>query len=156
VQGNLGGVVGANGLCSTYAAAASLPGVFKAWVSDTSTTPSTTFTQSAVPYKTTTGMVVAANWNALMNMPLTTPIQWDETGALVPGGPQGQVWTGTLIAAADGGGNATVLGQPNCNNWTSLAPQALVGEADRPDVPGWFALGVQGCDVQHHLYCFQQ
>lgn len=57
--GNLGGLTGADQECNTLAAAANLPGTYKAWLSTSNGSPSTRFVQSSVPYKLVDDTVIA-------------------------------------------------------------------------------------------------
>src|SRR5690242_2782849 len=60
--GNLGGLTGADMICQARAAAGGLRGIFKAWLSDTTASPSTRFTRSKKPYVLLDGTVIANNW----------------------------------------------------------------------------------------------
>jgi len=108
----LTGVAGGNADCQAEANAAGLPGIYKAWLSDSlGNSPSTTFNQSTVPYVTpNSGLThVAENWSGLTSGNIENAIGYTATGATVSNALNG-VWTGTL---------ATGLPAPNsCTNWT--------------------------------------
>jgi hypothetical protein len=108
----LTGVAGGNADCQAEANAAGLPGIYKAWLSDSlGNSPSTTFSQSTVPYVTpNSGLThVAENWSGLTSGNIENTIAYTATGGAVNDASNG-IWTGTL---------ATGLPAPNsCTNWT--------------------------------------
>ena len=151
-NGDLGGVAGANNICQTAANDAGLGGVYKAWISDATSSPSTTFVKSFVPYITTTGIQIAANWTDLIDGTLATPINKDEYGDIAGI----DVWTYTN---PDGTKSDMDVVTRSCNQWTSDSDShsgvfGLSGEIDSR----WTSAGYHGCDYlgKHHLYCFQQ
>ncbi len=149
--GDLGGTAGADSICQSLATRAGLPGVFKAWLSDSTSSPSTRFTKSStVPYVRTDGAIVANNWPSLTSSPILNPINIDEYGANF-----GTVhaWTAT---ARDG---TWLSDQSNCQNWTvAISPYCgIAGITNSGNVVlGWTVWGVDYCNVLNHLYCFQQ
>ncbi|UCF47349.1 MAG: hypothetical protein JSU89_09230, partial [Myxococcales bacterium] len=88
----LGGIVGADGLCAAQAAAASLQGDFRAWLSTSSSPVGDRFAQSGGPYVLVDGTRIADNWGDLTDGSIQAPINLDANG-LTRGG---DVWTGTL------------------------------------------------------------
>lgn len=62
-NGNLGGLTGADAKCQAQAAAAKLPGTYKAWLSDSNGSPSTRMTKVAAPYVRTDGVMIAGSWS---------------------------------------------------------------------------------------------
>ena len=65
VAAKFGGVEAADQLCAQQAAAAQLPGVYLAWLSDGSHSPFQRFSKSTVPYVRTDGTQVATDFEAL-------------------------------------------------------------------------------------------
>ena len=63
--GDLGGLTGADAICNNLAEAAGFPGTYMAWLSDSSASPSTLFTQATVPYRRVDGTQVADDWTEL-------------------------------------------------------------------------------------------
>src|SRR5262249_60205975 len=49
-NGNFGGVAGADTQCTTLARQAGMQGIFKAWISSTTSNPAASFYKSPVPY----------------------------------------------------------------------------------------------------------
>jgi hypothetical protein len=151
--GSLGGVAGGDSLCTTAAAAnpSQLRGLFKAWLSDDTTSPSMTFTQAVVPYVLLTGTIVANDWTALVSGSLSAPIDVTEGSGAVPAGAC--VWTGTL-------GDGTSLAGSNCAGWTSAAASSTgVPGSTAFTSPAWTDDGCPAsstCDASNYLYCFQQ
>ncbi|MCB9991211.1 MAG: hypothetical protein H6867_07495 [Rhodospirillales bacterium] len=113
-NGNLGGLSGANNKCQTAADNASLGGTYKAWITDTnsSNSPSNTFTQASIPYRRIDGYRIADNWSDLTDGLLDNGIIIDETGAVRL---DQEVWTNTTTSGTRtaGGGNDT------CFDWAS-------------------------------------
>lgn len=150
-DGNLGGLNGADAICQQRAQAASLPGVYKAWLSDDAQSPATRFVQSPDPYQRVDGVTVANNWADLIDGTLLAPITVAETGAVFAN-PAGRAWTNTLANGTAGG----VLNQ-NCVNWTS---NNNADDGDEGQVTAtsdnWTDFASGTCNNDFHLYCFQQ
>src|SRR4051794_402552 len=64
-SGALGGLSGADSKCQGLAAAAGLPGSYKAWLADTTGAPISRFVHSTGPYRLVNGTTIAANWTDL-------------------------------------------------------------------------------------------
>ncbi len=151
--GALGGLSGADAKCQAAAfnAGPSLTGTYKAWLSDTSDSPSTRFVQATVPYKLVDGTVIANNWADLIDGTLLAAINVDENGD--PGSNGVAVWTatetdGTLISGA-----TTAL---TCDNWTLTTAQADGGRRDFSSFAWTDAGAPNACTGLDHLYCFEQ
>ncbi len=142
---DMGPVVAYDDLCGGYAAAAGLSGTFKAWLSDSTTSPSTRFTQPTVPYKNVAGQTVAMGWAGLTSGSLQTAILYDETGAAASG------WAMTGTTAY---GTATTN---NCGDW--IADGAATGTVGVPfdATAAWSNDANEYCGTQTaHLYCIEQ
>jgi hypothetical protein len=145
-SGNLGGLAGADAKCAAMASAASLSGIFKAWLSDHSSTAASRLTHANVPYVRTDGVVVAANWAGLTSGTLQNPISATETKT-APINPT-YVWTNT-------DSNGAEHGQYNCYNWTdSGSASAYSGRFT--ETTGWSYSVQDVCSSQAHLYCIEQ
>lgn len=144
-QGAFGGLPGADARCQSAADAVSLGGVYKAWVSNATGSPSTRFTHSTLPYALLDGTQIAANWAALTSGSLSHAIDLTETMII----HQDYVYSGTN---PDG----TYFGAPDCNGWTSSSPldQGMVGYS--PDPGQWSHVGILACDAPEAIYCFEQ
>ncbi|MDQ2653143.1 MAG: DUF1554 domain-containing protein [Chloroflexota bacterium] len=152
-DGDFDGLSGADAFCQSLANAANLPGTYMAWLSDTTGSPSTRFTQATVPYKLVDGTTVAANWAALTSGTLAHEINVSETGGS-PG--HDQVWSHTLTDGTAGGVNA--LG--HCENWTSSSaaptPGGNTGLGTQTG-QSWTRFSNHTCNENfRRLYCFQQ
>ena len=170
-NGNLGGLTGADQKCNTLAAAASLPGSYKAWLSTSNGSPSTRFVQSSVPYKLVDGTVIAEDYADLVDGALLAHILLTEEGSLplvINPGPNSflGVWTGT---APDGTyyANSGPDGEMtfNCADFTTGMPigfdSGVTGfpwSGGAPTQPGdiWTNGGGADCRLDLPFYCFQQ
>jgi hypothetical protein len=149
-NGNLGGLVGADAKCQGLAAAVGLSGTYKAWLSDTTGSPSTRFVPSTGPYRLINGTTIAANWADLMDGALLAPISVTETRGGV--GTTDSTWTNTLI-----NGNRESAGE-HCSNWSTNA-SPVDGRQDGHALESdseWTDGGGPPCSAFLHLYCFQQ
>ena len=108
--GNLGGLAGADAKCQNLADAAGLPGTFKAWLSDGTTSAASRFIQRPVPYALVGDTIISYSWNDLTDGSLLHPINLDENGNLV----EEVVWTNTTTS----GGIWSPIN--HCINWTSV------------------------------------
>ncbi len=150
-NGNLGGMTGADALCQSLANAASLEGTYLAWLSDSTGSPITRFTQATVPYVRVDGTVIADDWADLTDGDIQAPINIDETGAIV----SGNAWSNT---DPDGSKTAKDI---SCADWTRTffvpgAPETgFVGNTIQTN--GTWTLDVIGlCPGAARLYCFEQ
>ena len=109
-DGKLEGTAGADSKCQEMAEAASLPGVFYAWIADISSSPQTRFKKSVNQYCTVTGQQVAENWDSLVGGQLDHPINITELG--IPIQQNSYAWTGTTASGHLDSGKT-------CNGWVS-------------------------------------
>jgi hypothetical protein len=125
---------------------------FKAWVADSASSPSTRFTQAAVPYKLLDGTTIASNWSDLTDGVLTAAIGLDEHGM-----PRtGPVWTNTLPSGTANNGSAN-LGADSCVMWGNPgAPSAWIGTGGALTNSTWTNSGQASCATTSALYCFEQ
>ncbi|MFT4038680.1 MAG: DUF1554 domain-containing protein, partial [Thermomicrobiales bacterium] len=151
----------ADAMCQSYASTASLPGTYKAYLSDSVSTPATRFTNTADagPYVLVANTAldgsnppptVAATFAALTRCDggdcLQHTINRIESGAEI--GPVG-VWTGTLPTGA-----ASTL---TCLNWTSTSNSDLGTSGTTVNTDsGWSSAFSDACDNAYALYCFEQ
>jgi hypothetical protein len=171
--GRLGGILGADAKCQAHARAAKLPGTYKAWISDSSgSSPARSFTRSRVPYRLVDGTLVADNWDDLTDGTLDAQISRDEYGDPLPRLTRGVsywwVWTATrtdgsaMTASSFGGGFCTAPGPRDWESENASGYQVGAGfnglGSTRNDILGlaWTADGTQPCNLDAHLYCFQQ
>ncbi len=156
VLADFGGAAEADAICQDVANTALLGGLFRAWVSDDSTSPDERFVKSPpAPYVLPGGEVVAPNWGGLTSNDLLHPIDQGPMGELLP---TRETWTGTFENGLSSG-----VGY-NCANWTSTAPSSLgsVGLTDKVGdgsiiMEGWSEVFIQECSRDNvHLYCFEQ
>ena len=146
---DLGSVLGADIECQALADAAGISGEFRAWLSDGFGSPFDDFVKSAVPYVRLDGARVAANWNDLIDRTLISPIYVDESGGRPSEDSGTRAWTGTNADGTENDGD--------CNGWIPMsgAFTGLMGATDRTDV-NWTEDSGSGCNLEAHLYCFEQ
>ena len=153
--GNLGGLAGGDAICNFHAAAGGLTGTFMAWLGDVTGSPATRFTKSPGPYVLVNGLVVAENWDDLIDGLLERPIVENEYGQhLYP--PQFtsflRVWTGTY-------GNG-VSEPDSCQNWSTDGPgsgnSGIIGIYLGMRLYGWSDYDQVACNNSYPLYCFEQ
>lgn len=159
-NGDLGGLSAADAICNGFASAASLPGTYKAWLSDSVNSPSTRFTHATIPYVLVNGTVVANSWSDLTDGSIAHKINLTEHGV-----DPNVACGGFCFVFTNTNNDGTPLGTTsNCSDWTSTASADTsvcgTSEDDNPGSPGWTAF--QGCscngfyDRPIRLYCFEQ
>ncbi len=151
--GKLGGLAGADAICQNLAADAGIPGTYMAWLSDSTSSPSTRFpTKSASPYKLLNGVKIADNWADLTDGQLQTLFTVTDAGPELPSGPGQHAWTATLPTGQKSG--------PTCNNWTteSTDVSGLTGyhRHATQSTGRWTSYDNRQCNAELHLYCVQQ
>ncbi len=155
VAAKFGGVEAADQLCAQQAAAAQLPGVYLAWLSDGSHSPFQRFSKSTVPYVRTDGTQVATDFEALRSEP-PGPIDLSAAGQKVGGADDAKVWTGTGVdGRADTFNNASNY----CSTWSRnvIDDSVIVGLLrTRAKAEDWTRAKLVPCTGDGYLYCFQQ
>jgi len=148
VTPDFGGALGADGKCQTFANLAGLGGAWKAWVSDTTTSPSLRFSMTNVPYRLLDGTVIASNWTTLVSGILLAGIDKDEFASSKSGK---EVWTATKPD-----GTLTADGCAGFTSGSASANSVAVGISGNTDAM-WTNAYVQFCDRTNvRLYCFEQ
>lgn len=148
------GIAAADCICQTEADEAGLVGIFKAWLSDDTSDPASTFIQSTNVYEmldheniASASITVANNWNDLTDGNIDNPINRNADGLSVSGG----MWTntntdGTLLSSAE-----------DCQNWTSSNEFILSSIGAQTTGSTWTARASnRRCDRLNKLYCFEQ
>jgi hypothetical protein len=157
---SLGGLAGADSGCQALAKAAKLPGTYKAWLSDDTSSAAARLTHSTVPYVLSDGAtVVASDWNQLTSGTLNHAIDLTERGNAPPttsycAPGASTVWTDTATTGAE-----YAVGN-NCSNWTGGSSQAWLGGAT---FTNWewtaYCSGSAFCSnaaIVASLYCVEQ
>jgi len=162
--GNLGGATGADAKCQALAAA-KLPGTYRAWISDATSSPSSRFTRSG-PYRLVDGTLVANDWAELTGGKLQHAIDMTESGGAPPAGSGDYCGGGTQpFGAWTGTGNDGLrTTHDSCAGFTSssftLTSQVAFGDPKKTNMQ-WTTgnclnAGVTYCAKQAALYCFEQ
>ena len=155
--GDLRGLAGADATCQSLAKAQgslAARGVYKAWLSDSSHSPSDRFTHASVPYKLVDGTTIADDWTDLTSCNtscLAAPLNLDAAGEPVVG--NAGVWTRT----ATDGSASSFGGGPDCEGWSNsdAGQSGEDGFATSTDET-WTGHLVGFCNAQRSLYCFEQ
>ncbi len=152
---DFGGATGADARCqgaANHGSNALRGRRFKAWISDASSSPSTRFVQSSVPYKLLDGSTVANDWADLTDGNLSSAIYRDELGAF----RLREGWTNTTTSgtAENPAGDPTL---DSCANWTTTAAgSGRIGFGSEQTISNWTQGATFGCGMQNALFCFQQ
>jgi trimeric autotransporter adhesin len=156
MAGALGGLPGADATCQSRATSAGLSGTFKAWLSDSTGSPSSRFSRPPYqPWVLVDGTVVAKSYAELTSGTLAHAIDKTETG----GAQNFYVLTHT---STDGTiAKVGVVPRPNfgtCSNWSDTASSTFqtVGSSTSASSSWTDATGGELCDKQIALYCFGQ
>jgi cysteine-rich repeat protein len=145
----LEGLYGADQRCRMLAAVAMLPRfeTYRAWLSDSTTAAADRITHSKGRYILVNGLVVAADWDALISGTLENPINVTESSEVSVGS---RVWTGTL---ANG---QPAYGSSFCGNWTEKDAFALAGSGIRNWTDAsWTFFEQNACGSPSSIYCFE-
>ena len=145
-NGNLGGLSGADSLCSTAATAQGISGTFKAFISDKSTAARDRVTQSESGYVNVSGNLVFASFTELVSSttpqnPLLTELG-DETTA--------KAWAGSHVDGSSSGGPWS-----ECNNWTT-DDENEIGSRGNPLSQAFVSFSGGYCNEMNHIYCVEQ
>lgn len=154
----IGGLIGADAKCQQAATAAGLTGMYKAWLSDITGSPSTRFTRSLVaPYIRPDGFQIAQNWDDLTDGTLGGPINRtanNQPGAGAPVCDTNPTWVVTNTQP-----NGTISSDTlSCNNWTSNTGGSAWGRMIDA-TSSWTSNcsgGTDFCNKAAPFYCFEQ
>ena len=146
------GLERADWLCRTRAEVEKLHlgATYYAWISDDTSSPATRFYKSPGRYVMPDGTVFAQSWDALVDLQIENALFMTEYGEEPsPGGS----WTNTL---PDGTPRTLT---DHCLGWTSqgINDDGRVGGLTLVDAQ-WTDLEdfTPPCDIENHLYCFEQ
>jgi hypothetical protein len=114
--GGLGGFSNADAICATSAAAAGLPGAYRAWLSSSTSSAASRLSHGGAPYVLVDGTVIADDWSDLTDASLQHAIDLDEFGTPVAAS---EAWTGTQPNGTSHSGN--------CTNWSGGGGTGLPG-----------------------------
>jgi hypothetical protein len=141
-----------------------LKGTYRAWLSDSSSSPATRFTRSLSPYRLVTGAMVAANWDDLTDGQIDVPIDVTELGE-PPNSDAGADCHGppdcitVFMSTAPDGSAFLQVPRDACYDWTSLdyPGPTFTGGFITSGTDYWtrYATGFR-CDLMARIYCFQQ
>jgi len=145
---NFGALTNADNLCQTAAQSGTSkapPGVYKAWISNSSENAADRINRSTIPYYNTGLSKVADDWNDLTDGSIDSRVLFNENGVIAS---SNFAMTGTSVAA--------VSFTNHCSNWSVAdASSVAVGSSNESDNK-WTFNSTGLCSNQWHLYCIQQ
>jgi hypothetical protein len=153
--GDFGGLSEGDAICQDLAEAVGLPGMFMAWLSDGTDSPSTRFplagSSTVGPYALVGApfATIADNWQDLITCEGVACLDVALARTEVGGSVVTNAWTATTT-------DGTSVSE-TCVQWTSADNnhQGLTGHAVDHD-SRWTNSISQACSISFHLYCFQQ
>ncbi len=146
-NGNLQGLAGADDRCQALATSAGFPGMFKAWLSDSSTGPADRFDTSFTGvYELVDGTTVAHGWADLTGGTLQHAIDVTEENSAV----DATVWSNTDTSGAPKGGT-------HCSDWNTSSSMAegLIGLTSSADSSWTDGMSSGLCSLSKRIYCFE-
>lgn len=147
--GDLGGLAGADAQCQRLADGAGLGGVYRAWLSDATASPSTRFVRGQAPYVLVDGTPIADDWADLVDGELEYGINVVQDGSFAF--DPIEAWTNTDVA-----GDA-IDPSLSCEGWRSAEAPPVGGFGDSTAFRDtWTRKDVTNCNTLLRLYCFQQ
>lgn len=122
-SGDLGGLSGADSKCQQLASTAGLKGIFKAWLSDSTTSASSRLTHSELPYFGTDGNMIASNWQSLTStgniIHLNSGIRIDENKIdKYISNTRTYIWTGSTYQGNTYYEDISSPQKSTCRDWT--------------------------------------
>ena len=154
----LGGLTGADAKCRQLAKTFDPERfhTYRAWLSDDTSEPTSTFDHSNVPYVLLNGVAIADNFDGLALTGPTVGITITDTYEAID---DIRVWTHTTLAGTK------IMDDLHCKQWSSDAFDQ-VAMTGRNSVPtdlqttwtneGWWTRYIENnCNTQYHLYCFE-
>jgi hypothetical protein len=148
VNGNLGGLDGADEICQFLAEENGLPGTYLAWLSDDIGAPSARFMRSPGPYLLLNETIIADDWADLTSGSLKAPINRTEEDE--PFLPPFETWTNTKV---DGTLDESLA---DCESWATVNAVGSVGNVLASTANWTDENPFQTCSISAHIYCFQQ
>ncbi len=156
-KGNLGGLTGADAICQTHAAQASLGGAWKAWLSDTTTDVSARLYHWPGRFVRVDGAIIAESWDVLttFSSKLQNTISLTEQGSVPPQGTLNCSDKRTAWTASDPRGFEEGF---DCNGWTGGPGQSgTVGDWAQTSWYWSYYCNSSDCgNDEAPLYCVEQ
>lgn len=144
-DGNLGGLAGADAKCQAEAVQRNLPGTFKAWLSDSTTSAASRLSHSRFPYVRPDGQMIATEWADLVDGSIGVRLYQGTASFVADKWP----WTGTT---ADGNSHPST-----CQDWTTNSSTWRGMQGDIMVTSGrWTEDSSGGCNTPVPLVCVQQ
>ena len=149
------GLTGADSLCQSEAASASLPNAshFLALLATSSASAASRFDLSGANWQRPDGVAMASSVSALVSGQILAAVTQHADGSYIE--LQGTVWTGATSKDLSAAGTQV----STCDSWTSSAavdagPYPSVGVSDQA-TSEWFYGGGYNCNASWPVYCFE-
>lgn len=142
-DGNLGGLTGADQKCNLAAQSALLGGVWKAWLSD-STTNAIDRIEDVGPWKL---VFYGVAFNNKANMATIPHIGIDTTEEYYTLHYSEQIWTGTKTGGHSSGSN--------CGDWL-MNSSSVFGSCGSASASSWTEQANSVCVIPKRFYCIEQ
>lgn len=159
-SGDLDGIAGADSKCQEAASNAGIPGIFRAWLSSSESSPAQNFVKSTVPYRDVLDVVIVDDWEALVAVAsgtsyLKASIYRTEFGEAATSGPHPCIPSDLILVWSNTTGAGT-LWVPNqtCTDWTGVGEGAVGRLGDLSY--SWTEGCPVPCTTLAPLYCFEQ
>jgi len=146
---NFGGALGADDICQDAADDAGLGGTFRAWVSDSATTPLDRFDHEGGAYQLLNGTVIANDWDDLVDGNIAAAIGITELGSAI------NPATTTVATATDANGDRQEF-NGDCLDWSTNSMNQTAGIGNEENTVSWSSSGAVFCNTPMSLYCFEQ
>ncbi len=168
-SGDLGGLSGADAKCQAEVDGAGVSGTFKAWLSDTTTDARDRLTHSAGPYVMTDGVMIAMDWDDLVDGTLLAKFDTTISQRVVN---VASVWTDSSPAGITESGFSSTA--DSCGDWTRGTTVSATGIGEvvvgctTVTTSAWSNCQIECCDGSancqgifsfpnpHRLFCLEQ
>lgn len=157
--GELGGLAGADAKCQARANTAGLMGIYRAWLSDSTGSPSSRFARAGAPYVLVNGAMVANNWVGLTSGSLRHAIDVTELGG---GPPTSTGVCGSPYVWSDTDTSGNLSSSNSCGDWSDVNGDGTTWGLATNQGSAWSSSctaalpGMGGCGTLAPIYCFQQ
>jgi cysteine-rich repeat protein len=157
--GDLDGIAGADSKCQEAASNAGIPGIFRAWLSSSESSPAQNFVKSTVPYRDVMDEVIVDDWESLVAVgsgsSLKASIYRTEFGEVATSGPHPCIPSDIVLVWSNTTGvGAQLSADRSCTNWTGVG-EGGVGRLGPLD-DTWTQSCPVPCATLAPLYCFEQ
>jgi cysteine-rich repeat protein len=158
-SGDLDGIEGADSKCQVAASNAGIPGVFRAWLSSSESSPAQNFVKSTVPYRDVMDEVIVDDWEGLVAVGdgsnLEASIYRTEFGEVATSGLHPCFPSDVVLVWSNTTGSGSMLSADrSCTTWTGVGEGGVGRLASKDET--WTQYCPVPCATLAPLYCFEQ